>query len=391
MIARLRQQKLCFAVSLAILAIINLRLFWLPGLNFSSKIWDDEKAWLDQYQASTIIDFVLQRDGAGYYVFVPKILFALAQLIPSFAQIDTLRFSIILIQLTCYAIAASCVFMIKYQKYSWLVLFSALSSTYIEDLNYMHNVGYLFIFPIYFLTFKRINDGDSVPFSNIFLAAFLICKPFTGVLTIVLAIFYLRKKSINLKLFILTGYSIVYLILYLVLPHDYETPFNTNLSNLFYVIVDLPWILFTALIPAFYIGVFGLVNLLNASDLRLVLGVVTNLLQFFIIIKFRKQISKNFLGLSFKSKSFLLILFMNYLMVFSAYDSFWVKNFPLYNFDSPNFIWARWSAVIPLISLLFIASLEAFSLRIRLQVLAFIGAQWLLLTILGQQYLVRFW
>jgi hypothetical protein len=192
-------------------------------------------------------------------------------------------------------------------------------------------------------------------------------------------------------LFILTGYSIVYLILYLVLPHDYETPFNTNLSNLFYVIVDLPWILFTALIPAFYIGVFGLVNLLNASDLRLVLGVVTNLLQFFIIIKFRKQISKNFLGLSFKSKSFLLILFMNYLMVFSAYDSFWVKNFPLYNFDSPNFIWARWSAVIPLISLLFIASLEAFSLRIRLQVLAFIGAQWLLLTILGQQYLVRFW
>ena len=389
MTSLLRRYKPHLLVSLLVLAVINLRLFWLPGISFSSQRWDDENAWSDQYQALSILDFILQRDGAGYYIFVPKFLFVLAEIIPNFGRIDPLRLLIILVQLTCYALAADCVFRRNFQPYSWLALFSALSLTYVEDLNYLHNVGYLFIFPIYFLIFRRINNNATVPISSIVVSALLICKPFTAVLTILLACFYLWKKSTNLKLFTLIGYSIIYLILYIILPHGYETPFNNNLGHLLYVFVDLPWIFFTALLPAIYIGFFGLITVFDAPNLRLIFGVLINVLQLLVLLRYRKVIRNHFLILSFKSRSFLLILSSNYLLVFSSYDSFWVKNFPLYTFESPQFIWARWSAVIPLSALLFIATLQELSLRIRLWILAFIGSQWLLLMILGQQFLAR--
>jgi hypothetical protein len=387
----LRQHKLHLLVSLLVLAVVNLRLFWLPGISFSSQKWDDENAWLEQHQALSILDFILQRDGAGYYILVPKILFVLAEITPNFGSIDSLRFLVILIQLACYAFAATCVFRWKFQPLSWLILFSTLSLTYIEDLNYLHNVGYLFIFPIYFLIFMRISNNANVPFTSVVLSALLICKPFTAVLTILLAGFYLWKKSPNLKLFTLIGYSIAYLILYITLPHGYETPFNNNVGHLLYVIVDLPWIFFTALLPAIYIGFFGLITVFDVPNLRLFFGVLINVLQLLVLLRYRKVIWNHFLILSLKSRSFLLILFSNYLLVFSSYDSFWVKNFPLYTFESPQFIWARWSAVIPLSALLFIASLQELSLRIRLWILAFIGSQWLLLMILGQQFLARYW
>lgn len=391
MTSLLRRYKPHLLVSLLVLAVINLRLFWLPGISFSSQRWDDENAWSDQYQALSILDFILQRDLAGYYVFIPKILFVLSEITPNVGSIDPLRLLIILVQLTCYASAADCVFRRNFQPYSWLTLFSALSLTYIEDLNYLHNVGYLFIFPIYFLIFMRINNNTSVPTSSIVFSALLICKPFTAVLTILLACFYLWKKPTNLKLFILIGYSISYLILYIILPHGYETPFNNNLGHLLYVIVDLPWIFFTSLMPAIYIGIFGLITVFDVPDLRLIFGVLINVLQLLVLLRYRKVIWNHFLILSFKSRSFLLVLSSNYLLVFSSYDSFWVKNFPLYTFESPQFIWARWSAVIPLSALLFIASLQELSLRFRLWILAFIGSQWLLLTILGQQFLARYW
>ena len=379
------------AIVFALLAIINLRLFWLPGLEFNSKIWDDENAWLDQYQNSSILDFILQRDGAGYYIFLPRLLFVIAQLLPLFGPVEPLRILIVLIQLICFAVAAFCVLSKDSKKYFWLAVFVSLSLTYIEDLNYLHNVGYLYIFPIYFVAFNRINRGRDVPLFSVVLCALLICKPFTAVLTILLIVFYHWKKSINLYLYLLFLYSLTYLALYVILPHGYQTPFNTNVGHLFYIIVDLPWILFTALFPAFYIGFFGLINLFHSADLRLIFGIMTNVLQLVILFMHRKLLWNSLIGLSTKSKSFLLILAGNYVLVFSSYDSFWVKNFPLYTFQSPQFIWARWSAVIPLTALIFIASLNQVSLRVRLLVLGLISSQWLLLMFLGKQFLLRYW
>ncbi len=119
----LRQHKLHLLVSLLVLAVVSLRLFWLPGISFSSQKWDDENAWLEQHQALSILDFILQRDGAGYYILVPKILFVLAEITPNFGSIDSLRFLIILIQLACYAFAATCVFRWKFQPLPGLSYF----------------------------------------------------------------------------------------------------------------------------------------------------------------------------------------------------------------------------------------------------------------------------
>jgi hypothetical protein len=272
------------------------------------------------------------------------------------------------------------------------MLFSTLSLTYVEDLNYIHNVGYLFIFPIYFLVFKRFLEKKVIPIYLLIVACLLISKPFTAVITVSLVLLFLfSTRSLNKKLLGFGAYSLIYLLCYFVLPHRWETPFNSDPFTLVKVLIDLPWIVFATLFPSLYIGAMGVIRIFEISELRLVVGLALNLVTLAAVYAFRSKLAAVFQGISLNTKGLILIFVVNYVLVFSASDSFWVKHFPLYTFESPQFLWARWSAVIPFTALLFIASLQELSLRIRLFILALIGSQWLLLMILGQKFFARYW
>lgn len=380
------------ALGLVILAIINLRLFWLPGFEFNSKNWDDEIGWIDDSQSRSAFEFIFYRDAPGYFVFVPRLLILIGEFNPNVLSVSSLRILVLFVQLICISFAVSCVVSWASKWKLWLMLFSTLSLTYVEDLNYIHNVGYLFIFPIYFLIFKRFSDNKFIPFYLILIACLLISKPFTAVITLCLVFLFLFvSRSFNKTLVLLGAYSLFYLLSYLVLPHRWETPFNSDPFTLVKVVVDLPWIVFATLLPSLYIGAMGVIRIVENLELRLLFGLALNLMAVVIAYVLRIDIVKTLKSMSLNAKGLLLIFVLNYALVFSANDSFWVKHFPLYLMDSPQFLWARWSAILPFTFMLIIGSLHTINDVLKRNIYLAVSAQWLLLMIAGNSWLRRYW
>jgi len=381
-----------YVLFLSIICISGFRLFWLPGYSFSQKNWDDEIDWIRDSTSMSFLDYILYRDAPGYFVPTPRLIILLAENTFSVGSFSLLRILVLGIQLACFAAAASCV--VKWGKDSklWLFLFVALSLTYIEELNYVHNVGYLFIFPVFLLIFSRIVNDAPIKWHHVVLSVLLISKPFTAVVVLLLCLYfaYHYSKARHLLL-VVASYSIFYLTTYILLPHRWDTPFNSDPLTILRLIVGVPWIVSSTLFPAFSIGVMGVIRVFEAPLVRDMVGLLAYLVFVFIIFKYRIGLINLYKELNDLSKALLLIVGVSYILVFSGSDSFWNKSFPLFKLDSPQFLWARWSAVIPFSAILFISSLNMFSVKKRTAVLFFVSFQWLLLTLLGHSWLSRYW
>ena len=189
----------------------------------------------------------------------------------------------------------------------------------------------------------------------------------------------------------LGAYSLIYLLCYFVLPHRWETPFNSDPFALFKVVIDFPWIVFATLLPALFIGAMGVIRIFEISEFRLIVGLIFNVLALGVVYAFRSEFAKNFRNVSLNTKGLLLVFVFNYILVFSASDSFWVKHFPLYLMDSPQFLWARWSAILPFTSLLIIGSLSRISYSLKRVIFLAVSTQWFILMIAGNNWLRRYW
>ncbi len=379
-------------VSFLALLFVNIRLFWLPGVTFNSQNWDDEISWIKDSSIRSPLEYLFYRDAPGYFVLIPRFIILLGSLEPKVGSFETLRLLVLVTQLLCFGLAASCVVSWDTNWKMWVTIFSALSVTYIEDLNYVHNLGYLLIFPIFFLVFRRILLGLRVRSYHLVFSIALISKPFTALIVLCLAgIFYFFDKRSRYSLVILAMYSMMYLAAYIFLPHRWDTPFNLEVSTIGKIIFDLPWIVFSAIFPAVSIGFMGVLIVLNFHLLRDLFGIFTYIVLFAFVWKFREKIALEVRSSTLFAKSLISIFVLNYVLVFSASDSFWIKYFPLFRLDSPQFIWARWSSVIPLVTLLIIASLTTLLKRIKSYLLFFISIQWVLLTFLAQTWLRRYW
>jgi hypothetical protein len=378
--------------SLLVLVIINLRLFWIPGFEFNTKNWDDEIRWINDSQSRSALEFISYRDAPGYFVFIPRLLILIGDLNPSILSLSSLRVLVLLIHLICISFAVACVVSFSEKWRLWLILFSTLSLTYVEDLNYIHNVGYLFIFPIYFLVFKRFSEKKVIPFYLLFVACLLISKPFTAVIVLSLVLLFLfSNRSLEKKLLALGAYSLTYLLCYFVLPHRWETPFNSDPFTLVKILIDLPWIVFATLFPSLYIGAMSAIRIFEIPELRLVVGLALNLMAIGTVYAFRSKLVDIFRGVSLNTKGLILIFVINYVLVFSASDSFWIKHFPLYLMDSPWFLWARWSAVLPFALMLIIGSLHRLNDVLKRNIYFAVSAQWVVLLIAGNSWLRRYW
>jgi hypothetical protein len=146
-----------FSLFIAILLITISRLYWLPGHTFNQQNWDDEIDWIKESTSKSPIEFLLSRDAPGYFIFLPRLMILIGEICPHVGSISSLRLIVIAAQLLCFAAAVATVVKWKTNWRLWLIVFTTFSLTYIEDLNYIHNVGYLFIFPIILLIFSRIS------------------------------------------------------------------------------------------------------------------------------------------------------------------------------------------------------------------------------------------
>jgi hypothetical protein len=376
----------------ATLLIIISRLYWLPGYSFSLRNWDDEIGWINDFGSMSSGDYLLYRDAPGYFVFVPRLIILLGEINPHIGPFSALRILVVAAQLLCFAAASSCVIQYRKNWKSWLLLFITLSFTYIEDLNYVHNLGYIFIFPIFFLVFRRINLGLPVKLYHVIFSIILVSKPFTALIVLFLVLLHYKKnEKARFYLLLLASYSVFYLSTYALLPHRWETPFNFDFLTVVKVLFDLPWILFSIIFPALSIGALGVFKVMDQIFLRDAFGITVYAVITIIAIKFRIKILNFLRELSLLSIGLTVVLVVNYGLVFSASDSFWIKFFPLFKLDSPQFLWARWSSVIPLVAVILIMSLDNVSIRARSSLLAFISTQWVILAILGQSWLSRYW
>ena len=380
------------SVVFVILSFFVIRLLVLPGISFNQNVWDEEIAWIKDSNNKSVGEYLIYRDLPGYFVFVPRILILLGNLAPSFDSISSLRLIVFVVQILCLTAAVACVANIRSDSKFFILVYFSLLMTYIEDLNYVHNVGYIFIFPIFFLVFKRVIQGEEVPLWRIGLAALLISKPFTAVLVAALvALFVWQRTCQARKLLLLGSYSIAYLGTYILLPNRWETPFNSDPVTIIKTIFNLPWVVFASLNPAIAIGGVGFAHFLDIQFLGIFLGVVVYISFSIVLIRYQTEFFFRIKQLSLLSKSFILIFLLNYVLVYSASDSFWVKFFPLFLLDSPQFIWMRWSSVIPLCFLLIVASMNFIAPRTKKFFFFYVSIQWVILAVLANPWLGRYW
>jgi hypothetical protein len=367
-------------------------LFVLPGLSFNQSVWDDEIGWIKDSNNKSIGEYISYRDAPGYFVFVPRILILLGNLVPSLDSISSLRLIVFTVQILCFAAAAACVASFKRDPKFFIFLYFSLLMTYIEDLNYVHNIGYIFIFPIFYLVFKKIIEGEKVPLWRYGLAALLISKPFTAVLVIgLVSLFVWQRTSQTRKLLLFGSYGLAYLGTYMLLPNRWETPFNSDPITIVKAVFNLPWVVFSTLNPLIAIGGLGFSRLLGIELFSIIIGSLVYVSSAIVLFSYRSEVLFQIQKFTLLTKSLFLVFLINYLLVFSASDSFWVKYFPLFRLDSPQFIWARWSSVIPLSSLLIVASMSFIAPKVRIIIFSYVTIQWVILLTAANPWLRRYW
>jgi len=380
------------SIVFVVLSFCVIRLFVLPGLSFNQSVWDDEIGWIKDSKNKSIGEYISFRDAPGYFVFVPRILILLGNLVPSLDSISTLRLIVFTVQILCFAAAAACVASFRRDPKFFIFLYFSLLMTYIEDLNYAHNIGYIFIFPIFYLVFKKIIEGKEVPLWRYALAALLISKPFTAVLVICLvALFVWQRTSQTRKLLLFGLYSMVYLGTYMLLPNRWETPFNSDPTTIGKAVFNLPWVVFSSLNPLIAIGGLGFSRLVDIKSFSILIGSLAYASMTVLLYRYRSKVFLRIREFSLLTRSLVLIFLVNYALVFSASDSFWVKYFPLFRLESPQFIWARWSSVIPLSFLLIIASMSFIAPKVRIIIFSYVTIQWVFLLAAANPWLRRYW
>lgn len=380
------------SIVFVVLSFYAIRLFVLPGLSFNQSVWDDEIGWIKDSNNKSVGEYISYRDAPGYFVFVPRILILLGNLFPSIDSISSLRLIVFTVQILCLAAAAACVARFRSDSKFFIFLYFSLLMTYIEDLNYVHNIGYIFIFPIFYLVFSKIIEGEEVPLWRYGLAAILISKPFTAVIVIgLVALFVWQRTNQARKLLFFGSYSLAYLGTYMLLPNRWETPFNSDPITIVKAVFDLPWVVFSTLNPLIAIGGLGFSRLLGIELFSIIIGFLVYILSAIALFSYRSEVLFQIQKFTLLTKSLFLIFLTNYLLVFSASDSFWVKHFPLFRLDSPQFIWARWSSVIPLSSLLIVASMTFLAPRVRIMIFSYVTIQWVILFTVANPWLRRYW
>jgi hypothetical protein len=380
-------------VGLVLVLVALFRLFYLPGVSFNQNVWDDEISWINDSNDRSTVDFILYRDAPGYFVFIPRIIILLGNIFPVFETISILRIQIIIIQLLCYAAAAACVASYRAQWRIWLIVFLSLSVTYVEDLNYVHNVGYIFIFPIFYLVFMPLINNKSVSIWRLTLGSLLICKPFTAVLIILLTVFFIRQlKTHVLRLSIFGLYCLMYLAAYALLPNRWSTPLSSDPFTIVKAIVNLPWVVFASLNPLISIGGMGFVRFLDTSDTGFFFigaGLYGVIIVF--LLHFQQTIRIMYQKATLLTKSLSIIFLVNYILVYSANNSYWVKYFPLFRLEYPHHMWMRWSTVLPFVAILIIASIQSPDNKLKKFFYPYMIFQWLILSLTALPWLKRYW
>jgi len=337
-------RKSSYALNFLVIIFIFYRFYFLPGLSFNTQIWDDEIQWKLDREDRSVLSWIFYRDAPGYFVIFPRILYLIAENIPILTFETNLRLLIIIIQILCLYYASRLISYGRNHPIGFFTFF-ALLSIWIEDLNYLHNVGYLFIFPVLYLCFYTRNNGPFYQSLKFFAISILIVKPITAlilltILSVSMLLGFIKNRK-NVKFFesFLILYCVVYLTAYFALPNRWDTPFNSDVASVIPAVANISWIFGSVLLPYLYVAIPGLINLLELDFSLPYLGFVLYLLPIMFFLKYYKLIKKLIKG-SLRNNFILWItLVVTYFSSYSLSTISWITHFPLWNGNSPNLLW----------------------------------------------------
>jgi len=383
------------AFYLLIAIIFFYRLFFLPGASFNTQLWDDELQWRVDRESKSVIDWILYRDAPGYFVVFPRIIFLLAENIPILNFEVRLRIILIFIQIVCLFFASKLNRNTNNRPIEFIAFF-ALLSVWIEDLNYLHNIGYLFLFPLLYIILSKRKLSLSFQGLKLIIVLILIAKPITALILVtiifgsILTNFIKKRYKFNLFEFLTIIYCVLYLISYFILPKRWDTPFNSDVSSIFPAIVNISWIIGAALIPYIYIVLPGIFNLMNAQTLLPYVGIILYIMPTLLFLKYYRTIALWFKGSLLNNYYLYVSLAVTYASTYSLSTISWITHFPLWDGNSPNLLWGRWSAIVYYTILLILSALNI-KTKTKLIFLVMIIFQNFTLQIFGAEYLRRWW
>ena len=375
------------------------KVFWLPGFRFNSNIWDDENRFVSQVLGKSFLNNLFHRDAPGYWIFLNRIISWIDVSVFNNSAFAIRNVVIVMILFSSYFGAKLlCEFTGEIAPTTRNFYFIVLTVIPIEDLNYLHNVGYLFFLPIFWFILNARNFKIKKLIFLGLLILILLNKPIVALLTIVLVIvtyLNLRKKvSKEYKIFLISiaFYSFIYLIVYFVLPHEWDTPVTRNTSFVFPAFANFPFLLASIIFPSIYIGALGFLIKFKLSSIIWVFGIGIYLVPILILFLafFKKKLP------AIRDRLVLLILGLlgtEYLSVYSLSNSYWITKFPLWNIQVPQHLFMRWSALFPYLGIFFIGRIFSVSNRNTYfkVLMLFIMIQNILLSILAHNFLIRYW
>ncbi len=342
------------AIILAATFFFFYRLFFLPGLDFNLRIWDDELDWERDFQQRSFLEWITYRDAPGYFVFFPRFILAACHAVPDYMFAATLRIVLIVLNITCVYLASKLVIGRDKEPTNSLLVFCCFCSIYIADLNYLHNISYYFIFPILLLMQRISRRVTKYPLGSLALIVLLIGKPIVAILAMILVAYLLLRSSFPKgPLWFLTIYIVFYLGTYFFLPNRWSTPINSDLMTLKPLILNIPWVFGMVLLPIIYFGLNGFLHFLGLDLLRTILGILLYVIpSVFVVFLWAHSKRKVFPRVRLHRLHIgALLLVSSYLLVYINLDSYWIKNFPLYSLNVPQDLWLRWSSLIPILGL----------------------------------------
>jgi hypothetical protein len=354
------------AISPILILVISLSVIFKwhvsQGSAVNSSLLDDENQWQSDISGRSGSQYLLLRDLPGYFVIPMRLVLLVIHQIglsPAFS----VRLFVTATQIFCFWIIAHVLFKsngrIKY------LIFITLTLIPLEDLNYLHNVGYLFALVMIaaWIQSSKMQKRNQIGIAIV--CGFLIVKPLVALVLLVsilidVAIFRKHRDKVKINSFetIFCLISAAYLLTYFLLPNQFNSPESMSLVNLGKATFNFSWILSSTLLPILNFGLIGFLRLEFGRDIANFGGAIiwslTTLTvcaylykQRASVLKFRKRLFRDQTYATLRK--LLLVSLITYFSVYTVTNFAWVTIWPLWELAYSPRLWMRWASNVPIL------------------------------------------
>ncbi len=393
-------------LSVACILVIASLFKWYvtQGSDVNDKLLDDENQWMSDLRQRSSFEYLFLRDQPGYFVIPMRLVLLMINQL-GINPATTVRLFVTLTQICCFWVITDAVF--KRRQDVKFLTFITLVMIPLEDLNYLHNVGYLFALVIIATWIQTTVMGRRTQTALAFACGFLIVKPLVALImltSIFMYVLFFRRpggaKRITRFESIFCSVSAAYILAYLLMPNNWNSPESLSLVNIGKAIFNYTWILCSVLLPIVNIGGMAFLRLEYGGGIANFSGAfiwsMSTFTCFMLLPKRRVIFSKFHTWNNQNPKNetlikLVLVSCMTYLSVYSVSNFAWVTIWPLWELAYTPRLWMRWAGNVPILFTVTIALflLQKNTNKITSYFLSTLIIQYSLLWLFARDFLTR--